>query len=64
MSHIKGNGRAKQSNAEAAKYFLRAASLGHSEAQMHMSELHRTGEGVSLDYDEANKWLLKVILPN
>ena len=45
-----------QNYPEAAKWFLKAAELGHAGAQSDLSVLYFKGHGVQQDYNEALKW--------
>lgn len=48
-----------QSDTEAAKYFRRAAELGHVGAQYILGRCYEEGKGVAKDDAEAAKWFLK-----
>lgn len=45
--------------ASSIKWNLRAASHGSSAAMLALSSLYRNGNGVSVDFNEANMWLIK-----
>ena len=46
-----------QDNAEAAKWYRRAAGQGDSMAQVFLGDMYRKGEGVPQDYVQAHLWL-------
>lgn len=58
MLFNKGYGIAKDDK-ESAKYFLRAANLGHLQAQFTIAYMYEHGIGARLDGKEAYKWYLK-----
>jgi TPR repeat protein len=45
-----------QDNAEAAKWYRKAADQGHANAQYNLGVMYSTGQGVPQDYVEAHKW--------
>ena len=48
-----------QSDAEAVKWYRKAAEQGHIEAQNRLGMMYRDGRGVTQDHTEAVKWFLK-----
>ncbi len=48
-----------QDDAEAAKWYRRAAEQGHSSAQLGLGFMYSQGRGVSQDYTNAAKWFRK-----
>ena len=54
--YAKGQG-VKRDDAEAARWFRKAANQGLASAQFIMGMLYRDGRGVSRDYAEARRWL-------
>jgi len=54
--YIEGRG-VSQDNAEAAKWFGKAAEQGNAKAQCNLGMMFFQGKGVSQDDDEAIKWL-------
>ena len=46
----------EQNYPEAAKWYLKAAELGHAGAQLHLGVLYFKGHGVQQDYAKALKW--------
>lgn len=54
----KGYGIAKDDK-ESAKYFLRAANMGHLQSQFIIAHMYEHGIGARLSGDEAYKWYLK-----
>ena len=51
----RGNG-VPQDDAEAVKWFRKAAEQGHAGAQNELGLIYQNGEGVPQDYAEAVKW--------
>ena len=41
---------------KAAEYFKKAANEGHVEAMYHLAECYYTGQGLPLDYGQADRW--------
>jgi len=56
--HITGRG-VPENYAEAAKWYKKAADLGHAKAQSQLGHMYVTGRGVTQNYAEATKWLRK-----
>ncbi|MGO8882047.1 MAG: tetratricopeptide repeat protein [Desulfomonilaceae bacterium] len=48
-----------QDDAEALKWFRKAADQGSAEAQFNMGDMYQAGKGVTQDYVEAQKWFHK-----
>jgi TPR repeat protein len=48
-----------QDNAEAAKWYRRAAEQGNAQAQSNLGAMYDNGQGVRQDYAEAVKWYRK-----
>ena len=48
-----------QDDAEAARWFRRAAKRGHADAQNYLGVLHHMGRGISQGDAEAVKWYRK-----
>ena len=48
-----------RSEAEAAKWYIRAAEQGHTRAQYTIGAMYLYGEGVIFNKKEAEKWLRK-----
>jgi TPR repeat protein len=46
----------KMSDSEVIKWFSKAATQGHVEAQFRLAEKYKSGEGVEMDLNEAVKW--------
>ena len=46
----------QQNDAEAVKWYRRAADQGHAEAQYNLGVMYDDGQGVQQDYAEAVKW--------
>ena len=45
-----------QNKEEAAKWFLKAGKLGYADAQDHLGDIYRKGEGVPQDFKKAARW--------
>jgi TPR repeat protein len=60
MNHVNGFGVVKDDK-EALKYFLKAAALGHQDAQKNAGIFYFKGRGVEKDYKEAIKWFEKAV---
>jgi len=56
--YLKGKG-VPQDNAEAVKWFRKAADQGHARAQFNLGLMYTKGLGVPQDYAEAAKWFRK-----
>ncbi|MBI3343356.1 MAG: sel1 repeat family protein [Gammaproteobacteria bacterium] len=55
-----GNGLSvMQNDAEALKWYRKAAELGSEEGMYHLAGVHENGYGVKQDYQEAAKWYRK-----
>jgi uncharacterized protein len=48
-----------QDDAEAVKWYRKAADQGHTEAQFNLVEIYSYGEGVQQDFEEAANWYRK-----
>ncbi len=48
-----------QSNAEAVKWYLKAAEQGNVRAQFKLGLMYQNGEGVEKDLKSAAEWLMK-----
>ena len=46
----------EQSDAEAAKWYRKAAEQGYAEAQLHLGNCSRNGQGLPQNYENAAKW--------
>jgi uncharacterized protein len=46
-------------DAEAVKWYRKAAEQGHTEAQLNLVEIYSYGEGVQQDFAEATNWYRK-----
>ena len=51
----------RQDEAEAARWYRRAAEQGHGEAQVNLGVLYEAGLGVRQDYLEAARWYRKAL---
>lgn len=49
----------KENNAEAVKWYLKAAEKGHPKAALNMSRLYFTGEGLEQDDVKGAQWMLR-----
>ena len=59
MGSMYGNGwGVPQDNAEAVKWYRRAAEQGHTSAQFHLGVMYSMGRGVPQDNVQAYAWLL------
>jgi len=56
--YLEGTG-VKQDNAEAAKWFRKAAEQGHADAQAHLGWMYEQGRGVPQSDAEAVRWYRK-----
>lgn len=54
-----GNHRKMQNHYEAVKWYRRAASQGHANAQLNAGAMLYKGDGVPRDYGEAAMWFRK-----
>jgi len=54
-----GLGVVSQDYTEAAKHFLRAAQLGHANAQYNVANMYYHGQGINQDYGLAATWYIK-----
>ena len=58
QKYFKGNG-VEKNDAEAMRWFEKAAEMGHGQAQFNLGRCLCEGEGVEHDYYKAREWLLK-----